>query len=167
MHAVSGRKVIQLAGINPYIAVDSTEAVTIRAGWKRPLPVCFRLNGRTKVWRINLMPKGDGSFYLYLDGGVRRATGTKVGDMVDCEIWFNAEYNGGPQHELLPHLAAAFAANPVAKDRYDSLAPSLKKEITRYFASLKGDAAIIRNCEKCTAALSGTPTRWLGRDWNS
>jgi hypothetical protein len=166
MHIVSGRTPIKLTGVNPYIVVDTAEAAAICAGWRRPLPVCYRLNGDRNVWRINLMPKGDGAFYLYLDGKVRRATDAKVGDMVYYEIWFDTEYQGGPQHKLPAELIAAFRASPIAKARYDSLTPSLQKEIVRYFASPKTGAAISRNVEKCTAVLSGAHTRWLGRDWN-
>ena len=166
MHIVNGRKTIKIAGINPYILVDRTEAVAIFAGWKRPLPVYYRLNGGKNVWRINLMPMGDGAFYLYLDSKVRYATDTKVGDTVDYEVWFDAEYQGGPQHKLPPALIAALKASPTTKAYYDSLTPSLRKEIVRYFALLKTGTAIAHNVEKCLIALSGNPTRWLGRDWN-
>jgi hypothetical protein len=31
-------------------------------------------------WRTNLMPVGDGHFFLYLHGQVRKASDTSVGD---------------------------------------------------------------------------------------
>ncbi len=45
-----------------------------------------------------MMPIGDGSFYLYLHGSVRKASNTKVGDKVSVEIEFDSEYQNGPMH---------------------------------------------------------------------
>jgi hypothetical protein len=42
--------------------------------------------------RINMMPVGDGRFYLYPHGDVRKASGTAVGDRVRVEIAFDASY---------------------------------------------------------------------------
>ncbi|WP_416305931.1 hypothetical protein [Neptunicella sp. SCSIO 80796] len=47
-----------------------------------------------------------------------------------------------------------------------NLTPSLQKEILRYFAGLKSDAAKQRNCQKAISVLSGNPGRFLARDWN-
>ena len=41
--------------------------------------------------------------YLYLDGVVRKASGTDLGDMVDVSVVFDEAYTAGPQHEMLPH----------------------------------------------------------------
>ena len=62
--------------INPYILVTPAQARTIKPGWRKPLPVLVRING--KPWRINMMPVGDGRFYLYLHGDVRKESGTKL-----------------------------------------------------------------------------------------
>jgi hypothetical protein len=49
----------------------------------KPLPVVVRINGKpADGWRINMMPVGDGSFYLYLHSNVRKASGEAVGDRV-------------------------------------------------------------------------------------
>jgi hypothetical protein len=65
-------------GVNPFVRVSALHAVRLKPNWRRPLPVYVRVNGRPKpAWRINLMPIGDGSFYLYLHGDVRKASGTR------------------------------------------------------------------------------------------
>ncbi len=46
------------------------------------------------------MPVGDGSFYLYLHGDVRKASDTVVGDRVPVEIDFDPSYRNGPQHPM-------------------------------------------------------------------
>jgi hypothetical protein len=35
----------------------------MKPGWRKPLPVLVRLNGKpAKGWHINMMPAGNGSF---------------------------------------------------------------------------------------------------------
>jgi len=75
--------IMKIRGINPFILVSARRANAIKPGWRKPLPVLVRLNGKpAKAWRINMMPVGNGSFYLYLHGDIRKASGTAVGDRV-------------------------------------------------------------------------------------
>ena len=161
------RAKIELRGINPYVLVSRARVERIKAGWKKPMPVLIQVNGQPDpAWRINMMPAGDGSFYLYLDGIVRKASGTDVGDMVEVSIVFDAAYRNGPQHDMLPQFAARLDNDLPAKARWDGLPPSLQKEILRYLANLKSDAARQRNVERAMAVLGGAKDRFLARDWN-
>ena len=84
---------IKMRGVNPFILVSARRASAIKPGWRKPLPVLVRINGEpAEAWRINMMPAGDGSFYLYLHGDIRKASGTAVGDRVRVEIDFDASY---------------------------------------------------------------------------
>jgi hypothetical protein len=158
---------IELRGINPYVLVSAARARRIKADWKRPMPVLVQVNGKPDpAWPVNMMPAGEGSFYLYLDGGVRSASGTDVGDMVEVTVVFDDAYRSGPQHEMLPEFALRLDGNPLAKARWDSLSPSLKKEVLRYLATLKSDAARQRNVERAIGVLSGAKERFMARDWN-
>ena len=75
--------IMKIRGINPFILVSARRANAIKPGWRKPLPVLVRLNGKpAKACRINMMPVGNGSFYLYLHGDIRKASGTAVGDRV-------------------------------------------------------------------------------------
>src|SRR5436853_5166 len=56
-----------------------------------------------------MMPVGDGSFYLYLHGDVRKASGTKVGDRVRVEAGFDSKYRNGPQHPVPSWFRSALA----------------------------------------------------------
>ena len=72
---------IKIRGINPFLLVNASRANAINPGWRKPLPVLVRINGEpADAWRINMMPVGNGSFYLYLHGEIRKASGTAVGD---------------------------------------------------------------------------------------
>ena len=98
------------------------------------------------------MPVGDGSFYLYLHGDVRRASGTKVGDRVRVEVAFHAEYRKGPPHPIPAWFKAALQRNPQAPKNWEALIPGRRKEILRYFARLKWPEARARNLERALHA---------------
>jgi hypothetical protein len=167
MSALRFRAKIEINNINPYVLVNANRAAKIQKGWRRPLPVRFRVNGDSgQHWRINLMPIGDGSFYLYLHGGVRKASATKAGDVVDVEIEFDAEYKNGPIHAMPSWFSGALTQNAKAKRAWSELIPSRQKEILRYFAILKSAEAQARNLQRVIAVLSGGKERFMGRLWN-
>jgi len=126
-----------------------------------------RINGKpAEPWRINMMPVGDGSFYLYLHGDVRKASGTKVGDRVEIEVGFDSSYRNGPQHRVPSWFKAALRKNSRAAKNWDALIPSRRKEILRYFARLKSTEARERNLERALHVLSGRKGRFMARAWN-
>ncbi len=161
------RSVIKIRSPNPYILITLAQAKSVKPGWRKPLPVLVRINGKpAEPWRISMMPVGGGSFYLYLHGDVRRASGTKVGDRVRVEIGFDARYRNGPQHRVPSWFKAALQKNPRAMKNWEALIPSRKKEILRYFARLKSLEARERNFERALHALSGRKGRFMARAWN-
>ncbi|HEX4343796.1 MAG TPA: YdeI/OmpD-associated family protein [Verrucomicrobiae bacterium] len=161
------RSVIQINNVNPYVLVTAAHASRLKPGWRKPLPVCIRVNGHPKApWHINLMPMGDGNFYLYLHGNVRKASQTKVGDSVTIEVRFDNQYRIGPTHPIPVQFAAALKKNPRIRKNWDVLSPSRQKEILRYFASLKSLEAKERNIKRALHVLSGGKARFMARSWN-
>jgi hypothetical protein len=157
---------IKIRGVNPFILVSASRAKAIKPGWRKPLPVLVRINGKPrKAWRINMMPAGNGSFYLYLHGDIRRASGTGVGDRVRVDIDFDARYRNGPQHPMPKWFKQALAENPQAMKNWLALIPSRKKEVLRYFASLNSRDAHARNLSRALHVLSGGAGRFMGRAW--
>jgi Bacteriocin-protection, YdeI or OmpD-Associated/Domain of unknown function (DUF1905) len=157
---------IQRRGINPFVEVSSAWAEALAQGWRRPLPVLVRINDKPWVpWRINLMPAGNGDFYLYLHEIVRKASGTSVGDRVSVELSFDDNYRSGPQHRMPKWFKQALDANPQALKNWTALVPSRKKEILRYFSQLKSLDARTRNLSKVLRVLSGEAERFMARDW--
>jgi hypothetical protein len=166
MAGLNFRARIRIREANPYIAVSKTRAAAIQPGWRKPLPVLVQINGKPKKpWRINMMPVGDGSFYLYLHGIVRKASATKVGDLVTVDVSFDTAYRSGPMQPMPSSLREALDKNPAAKENWDKLIPSRKKEILRYLASLKSPEARARNVERVIHVLSGKPARFMARSW--
>jgi Bacteriocin-protection, YdeI or OmpD-Associated/Domain of unknown function (DUF1905) len=159
--------IMEIRGANPYVLVSRELAEKLKANWRKPMPVPVRVNGQPKEpWQVNMLPVGDGGFYLYLHGDVRRASGAKVGDAVTVEIEFDEAYKNGPQHPMPPAFAEALKQNSNAQASWDALPPSRQKEILRYLAGLKSTEAKERNYKTTLKALSGTPVHFMGRDWH-
>lgn len=166
MASLHFKSTIETYNGNPYVLVSKVQAQTLQKDWKRPMPVLVQINGQPRSpWHINMMPVGDGSFYLYLHGDVRKASGTKVGDKVEVYLEFDATYRGGPMHPIPEWFRIGLDSNPVAKANWDKLIPSRQKEILRYFSWLKSDEAKKRNLEKAMHVLSGKPGRFMARSW--
>ena len=156
---------IEIIGVNPYILVSAEQAGQLKASWRGPLPVLVQVNGEPNPpWHINMMPRMDGDYYLYLAGMVRKASDTKVGDIVQVALEFDENYRGGPD-ELPDWFAAALAAHEAAQANWAELSPSRQKEVVRYLTNLKSDEARERNLAKVMEMLGGTSGRFMGRDW--
>jgi Bacteriocin-protection, YdeI or OmpD-Associated/Domain of unknown function (DUF1905) len=168
MATLSFTAAIKIRGINPFILISAARAKTIKPGWRKPLPVLVRINGKpARPWRINMMPAGDGSFYLYLHGDVRKASSTGVGDRARVEIDFDPSYRNGPQHPMPAWFRQALAGNPQARKNWRALIPSRKKEILRYFSRLNSPEARTRNLAKALHVLSGETGRFMARAWRN
>jgi Bacteriocin-protection, YdeI or OmpD-Associated/Domain of unknown function (DUF1905) len=157
---------IRIRDINPYLLVSAARARVVKDGWRRPMPVLVRINGKpARSWRINMMPAGNGAFYLYLHGDVRKAAATKVGDRVEAEVRFDERYRNGPLHPMPRAFAAALRREPAAAVSWRALTPSRKKEVLRYLAGLKSTAALERNIAKTVRVLAGERGRFMAREW--
>jgi hypothetical protein len=157
---------IAVRGINPYVLVSPQHARRLKPDWRRPLPVILRIAGLPQQrWCTNLMPAGDGSFYLYLHEHMLRAAGARSGDRIRVELQFNAAYRGGPAHSMPRWFRDALRDVPTALQNWQRLVPSRKKEMLRYFASLKSAAAQARNLDRAMGVLSGQRGRFMARDW--
>ncbi len=166
MKALHFISIMEIRNGNPYIWVSVERATKLKAGWRKPLPVLVRINEKPEVpWRINMMPAGDGNFYLYLHGDIRKASGTKVGDQVEVNLQFDTAYRNGPMHLIPSWFRIPLNKNPTAKKAWNNLTPSRKKEILRYFSHLKSPEAQARNLVKVMAVLSGKKERFMARSW--
>jgi hypothetical protein len=168
MTASGFTSVIKIRNINPFILVSARRAKRLKPGWRKPLPVLVRINGKpARAVRTNMMPAGDGSFYLYLHGELRKASGTTVGNRVRVDIDFDASYRGGPQHPMPRWFKQALVGTQQAFKNWNALIPSRKKEILRYFAGLNSQDARARNLARALDVLSGKTGRFMGRAWKN
>src|SRR5690348_7411180 len=103
---------IEIYDGNPYVLVSKKRAQQLHDGWRKPMPVFVQINGQPEpAWRINMMPIGDGTFYLYLHGDVRKASKTGVGDTVTVDVWFDQTYKNGPMHPMPDWFQAGLDTN--------------------------------------------------------
>jgi hypothetical protein len=166
--AVEFRATIRVIGVNPYVLVTKRIAECVRREWRKPMPVLVRINGQPRErWRINMMPRGDGSFYLYLHGLVRKASGTKPGDRVTVRLSFDTTYRSGPAHPMHSWFRVPLSKNAKASAAWNALTPSRRKEILRYLSGLKSNEARQRNLKRALSALSGRPGRYMARSWTN
>ena len=113
------KAVVKIRGINPFVTVSAAEAERMKPGWRKSLPVRVRIDDRPEeAWRTNLMPAGDGSFYLYLNGQMRTATGVSVGSRVSVELQFDTSYRNGPQHPMPSWFQKALDQNEKARKNW-------------------------------------------------
>ena len=162
------RAKIEIRGINPYVLISAEQAQRLKPGWRKPMPVRVQIDGKPdEPWRINMMPVGDGSFFLYLHGEVRKDSGTAVGDVVDVALAFDEDYRGGPADPMPAVFAEALQRNPLARSGWDGLPPSRQKEILRYLGQLKSSEARKRNVERAIHVLAGGEARFMARSWNT
>jgi hypothetical protein len=168
MASLRFKAVIKIYNGNPYVLISAQRAQALKKGWRKPMPVTVQVNKKPdKPWRINMMPIGDGSFYLYLHGDVRRASHTVVGDTVTVDIAFDETYHNGPMHPMPEWFWVRLKANPKAKAAWEALIPSRQKEILRYFSWLKSDEAKERNVKRALHVLSGNEGRFMARSWKN
>ncbi|MDE1865346.1 MAG: DUF1905 domain-containing protein [Candidatus Micrarchaeota archaeon] len=159
---------ILITGVNPYVTVNKSRSEYLKSGWRKTIPVLVQLNGAPKKpHRINLVPKGDGSYYLYLNGQIRKASDTKVGDTVSVLLEFDKNYKNGPVHPMYQWFRVPLSRSRRAKISWDSLPPSRQKEILRYFSRLKSEDARKRNVKRAISVLSGREGRFMGRLWKN
>jgi hypothetical protein len=160
------RAKILLRTVNPYVHISRDRATALKRGWRKPMPVLVQINRQPRPpWRINLMPMGNGAFYLYLHGDVRTASATKVGDMVDVDVRFDASYRGGPM-QMPAWFLRPLHANARATRGWLALTPSRQKEILRYLSFLRSKDARERNVTKAIRVLSGAKERYMARSWS-
>lgn len=159
-------QVIEIRDGNPYVLVSKDQAEQLQDNWHKPMPITLQVNGKPdSPWHINMMPVGDGSFYLYLHGDVRKASQTKVGDTVEVRIAFDEQYRNGPLHPMPDWFDDALRTNKIAQKNWSNLPPSRQKEVLRYFSWLKSDEAKQRNLDTVMVVLSGKAGRFMARDW--
>ncbi len=151
---------IQIIGVNPYVLLPPAvlKAIFKQAGKdKGTIPVKGTLDGHAY---IQTLVKYSGKWRLYLNTPMRKKAGKDVGDTVAVTIAFDPADRTIAMHG---GLLKALEANPAAKHNFEKLSPSRQKEIVRYIANLKSEAAILKNIVRAVNFLLGDG-RFVGRD---
>lgn len=143
---------IFIIGVNPYVYFPKSvlEELFGQSGKdKGAIPVKGKINGKDFS---QTLVKYAGAWRLYINGVMRKAAGVDVGSTVLIEI----AYDPIPRLESMPSLFKDMLEQyPKAKEAFEHLAPSRKKEILRYLNFLKSEETLKKNVDIVIAHLLG------------
>ncbi len=134
------------------VVLDDEQVAAVGEGAKR-FPVVATVNGYT--WRTTVT-RMRGEFLLGFSRAVREGAGVQAGDTIDVQL----ELDTVPREVEVPEaLAGALAGDPVARDAFDALAYSHRKEYARWVAEAKRDETRERRAAQALEMLRAGKTR--------
>ncbi len=117
-------------------------------GTRGRVPVKGTING--VAFRNSLMPTGDGTHYLVVNGDIRTAAGAEIGDTVEVVL----DRDTKPRVVRVPaNLLAAIKDDSVAKEYFDRLAPSHQREYVGFITEAKKPETQAKRVEQTVAKL--------------
>lgn len=150
---------IEIIGINPYVQVPEAilaEIFNQASKNKGLLPIIGTIN--ELPYRQTLV-KYSGLWRLYINTTMLKDSPKRIGETIKVTIQFDSSDRTIQAH---PKLLEALTNSPEAKRVFDTLSPSMQKEIVRYIANLKTEESIQRNIEKAIDFLLGKGS-FIGR----
>jgi hypothetical protein len=137
---------VELGGRTATGLVVPDDVVDALGAGKRP-PVTVTLGGHT--YRSTVARRGD-RYLLPLSAENRAAAGVAAGEQVEVDV----EVDTAPRTVEVPaDLAAALATDPAARERFDALPYTHRKEHVRAVESAKAEATRQRRVAGVLAAL--------------
>lgn len=124
---------------------------------KGPIPVRGTVNDTNFQ---QTLVKFRGEWRLYINMKMLPDSPRRIGEIIAITIEYDPSDRSIKPH---PKLILALQENEEAKSVFDSLAPSMQKEIIRYIAHLKTDESVDRNVRRAIRFLLGKE-RFVGRD---
>ncbi len=145
--ALTIRTVLEPSG--PATAIELTDAQVDELGGGKRAAVRVTIGGRSARLRLAVM---GGQNLIGLSKAARAELGVEIGDEVEALI----ELDDAPREIEVPDdLAAALAAVPGAREAFDALAPSHRKEHVRAVLEAKKPETRERRVAACVAKVSG------------
>jgi hypothetical protein len=154
------RAIIEIIGINPYVAVPDKilKEIFLQAGKEKGhIPIRGTIND--KAYQQTLV-KYKGAWRLYINTTMLDNSPKKIGEKITISIAFDPLTRTITPH---PEFVKALKANKAAKSVFDSLPPSRQKEIVRYIAMLKTATSVDRNIKRAINFLTGKEN-FIGRE---
>ncbi|MEA2292081.1 MAG: hypothetical protein QOF17_1101 [Solirubrobacteraceae bacterium] len=146
------RTVLVPRGPAAAVVLDDAQVAAVGEGAKR-FPVVATVNGYT--WRTTVTRMG-GEHLLGLSRAVRQAAGAEAGDSVDVEL----ELDTAERTVEVPEaLAAALDADPAARETFDGLAYTHRKEYARWVDEAKRDETRERRVSQAIEMIKAGRTR--------
>lgn len=155
MESYAFHAILEIVGINPYVQVPETILTEIfnQAGKnKGHIPVAGTINNLS--YQQTLLKYG-GLWRLYINTLMLKNSPKRIGETIEVTIEFDPSDRTIKPH---PNLIVALKNNLEAGAIFDSLTPSMQKEIVRYISSLKTEESRSRNIERAIDFLLGKST---------
>lgn len=152
--------VLEIIGINPFVFVPPdilSWIFSVSGKSSGPIPVRGTINGNQYT---QTLVKFRGDWRLYVNTVMLPGSPRRIGDTLHFTIQFDDRDRNIAPH---PRLTEALRRNHQALEIFESLAPSLRKEIIRYISSLKSESSVMKNVERAIGFLLGK-NRFIGRD---
>lgn len=143
---------LQPRGPAAAVVLDEDQVATVGEGAKR-FPVKATVNGHS--WRTTVVRMG-GEFLVGCSREVREAARAEAGDAVEVVLELDTE----PREVPLPEaLAAALAGDHSAREAFDALAYTHRKEFARWVADAKREVTRGRRVQQTLEMLRAGTTR--------
>ena len=151
---------IEIIGINPFVQIPPKILLEIfrQSGRdKSPIPVCGSVN--RKAYRQTLV-KYAGEWRFYINSLMLKDSPKRIGEVVAVTMRHDRR-----SRTIRPHADFERALNEdlEAREVFEGLPASRKKEIVRYISALKRQESIDLNIQRAIGFLKGT-NRFVGRD---
>jgi hypothetical protein len=151
---------IDIIGVNPFVLVPDkilNALFKLHGKDKGPIPITGTING--VAYRQTLV-KYQRKWRLYINTKMLKNSPQRIGETIKVTIELDSSDRTIATH---PKLKKALNSNPMAKEKFEALAPSLQKEIVRYISFLKTETSIDRNVERAINFLLGKES-FVGRE---
>lgn len=151
---------LEMIGINPFVFVPIAilDALFQEFGRdKGPIPIKGTVN--KKAYKQTLV-RYSGEWRLYINTTMLKDSPKRIGEEIVLTVGLDDE-----SRELItpPQFTKALEENPEAASVFETLTPSLKKEIIRYLVNMKTAESLERNILRAIRFLKGEE-RFVGRD---
>lgn len=151
---------LDIIGINPFVFVpeEILQKLFIDANRnKGNIPIKVSVNGSEFFPQTLLRYQGE--WRLYINTMILKDSPKRIAEVLQVTILLNLESREIPMD---PIFLLALENNLEAKKVYDSLIPSLQKEINRYINNLKSENSKLKNVDKAIQFLLGQE-KFVGR----
>jgi len=151
---------LEIIGINPFVFVPVAILDSLFRDARKDkgkIPVSGTVNGKSYT---QTLVRYSGEWRLYINNLMLPDAKKKIGEQIKVKIRFDNTDRTIHPH---PQLVQALNKNKKAKEVFETIPPSLQKEIVRYISFLKTEASVTENVNKAIGFLLGK-NRFIGRD---
>lgn len=143
---------LEIIGINPFVFIPEAilNDIFIQAGKnKGHIPVCGTVN---EIPFTQTLLKYDGEWRLYINLKMLPNSPKRIGETITIKITYD---NSDRTIGIHPKLVEALDLDKEVKNTFESLKPSLQKEIIKYISFLKSEESIAKNIKLIIGFLKG------------